>query len=262
MDRTYNVLAGIAASLIVFYTGMYRLCDLVFPVGFVYHIVTFRLAYLEISALRMVLTTFLLCFVDFLVSLVIFQVEVPENSWIWLLEFLVLIYMSSQISNQELKVYMSHDFLRLLLYVMTGIMKSISLVSSLVMMTRLGQITEIKTFILLFIVGMMKLGSPVIVYYLDILFIKKRFEDHVTEELLKRLKFFALAVFIAIEACAYYNEEIKLNLYSRGKFLQAQDVLFCKDFRGIHLISGSFMAGLYAFYSYEYGVLLIEKLND
>ena len=170
--------------------------------------------------------------------------------------------MNTQISNQELKVLLSHDFLRLLLYVMTGIIKSISLVSSLVVMTELGQITELKTFILLFIVGMMKLGSPAIVYYLDISLRKKRFEDHVIEESLKRLKHCALVVFVAIEACAYYNEEIKSTNYSRGRFIVAQDILFSKGFRGIHLISGSFMAGLYAFYSYEYGILLIEKLND
>ena len=262
MDRIFNVLAGVAMSLIVFYTGMFRLSDLLFPVVFVYHIATFRLAYLEAGVLRTILTTFCLSFVDIVVSVGLFQVRVPDSSWVWLLEFLVLVYMSSQISDQELKVYLSHDFLRLVLFVLAGLIKSVSLVSSLVMMAEIGTITEIKTFITLFILGMMKLGSSFGVYFLDVLYMKKKFGDNVIDEIWKRLKYLVIAVFVAIEACAYYNDEIKSNSYSLGRFLQAQDILFCKSFREVHLISGVYMGGLYAYYSYQYGVVLIEKLND
>lgn len=62
------------------------------------------------------------------------------------------------------------------LLVITGSIKSVSLVISLIMMAEIEQIIEMNTLIALFILGMMKFGRILIVYYLDVLFIKKNFK--------------------------------------------------------------------------------------
>jgi hypothetical protein len=262
MDLAGNLLVGIAGSTLVTLTGAVRYSEILFPAIFAYHIATFMLTFPDASFFRKVLTTFCLSFADLACTLVVFQIPVPSKIWLWLLEFLVLIYMSYHISTHELKYYLNNDWIRLLMFVSAGYLKSVSLVSSLVMHAESSEITHLKTFLALFLLGMLKLGSAFLVYYFDLSLLKRRLDKQSIDDVWYRLKVTAVAVLIAIETCAYFNQDIKNNHYQLGRFLTAQDLLFCGSFPQIHLVSGAFMAGLYAFNSYSYGLELAEKLGD
>ena len=256
-----SIIIGAGTSAAVYMTGAQVYAEYLFPAVFVYHIITFTLTYPEATLIRKLIITFLLSFADLFVTAAIFQIQLPRKLWLWVLEYAIIHYMVRQMTIDEIKQLLSHELVRLPIFILPGYIKSLSLLSTLCILTCEYDLKNLKGFVVLLVAGVLKMTSTIGVYYLDKLSLGGRFDRLSVDEIWNKFKVYVFGVCIAVEVCAYYERPIKeFNWSKSGNLIESY--MFGYNLSQSYLVPGIFFAGVYAYQSYNYGKILKERIEE
>ena len=221
--------------------------EILLPILYLYHILTFSLAYPNSHQLRRLLVSFSLSFADILITVFIFQKPYPEKLWFWISEFFVVYVMVANLTHKEIEIGLAGKNLRMVIYTVTGYLKAVGLVSSLIFLERNYPAKEIRGFIVQVLVGMCKLGSTVVVYYLDrVLCCNGTFDEVTLNGVSRRLKLSLMLVCIVIEIGVARPMEVNDYMYDPNTSI-------------VHSVAIAYMIIWYQTEAHEYGIKLRQN---
>lgn len=249
METIQCFFLGVGISLFIYYTGLTVVLELLLPILYLYHILTFSLTYPGANHIRRLIVSFSLSFSDIILTVLLFQEIWPEKLLLWTTEFFLVYVMVANLSHSDIQSALAGKSARAIIYAGSGYLKAISLVSTLLVCREKLPVNEPKGFIWSLIVGVSKLSATVGVYYIDrMLFCDKVFDNNSVNDIYKRIKFSFAAACVVIEVCDVWPRKPKDYLYDPSPSIPM--------FVGIAL-----MLTWYLYEAGEYGRKLREKSN-
>ena len=247
MVNLASIVFGAVISCGLYYSGYTIVLEILLPILYLYHILTFSLAYPNSHQLRRLFVSFSLSFADILITVIIFQKSYPEKLWFWISEFFVVYVMVANLTHKEIEIGLAGKNLRMVIYTVAGYLKAVSLVSSLVYLERNCSAKEMKGFIVHVLVGMCKLCSTIAVYYIDRIFCCNGSFDKVTlTGVSRRLKLSLMLVCLVIEICVVLPTDVNDYIYDPNASV-------------IHLVAVAYMVSWYLTEAHEYGIQLRQN---
>lgn len=242
-----SILFGAGISCGAYYSGCTVVLEILLPILYLYHILTFSLAYPNSHQLRRFIVSFSLSFSDIFTTILLFQKPCPDKLWFWVSEFFIVYVMVANLTHKEIEIGLAGKNLRMLIYAATGYLKAISLTSSLLFLNGSYRPVEFKGFIANVMVGMCKLGSTIAVYYADrIICCNGAFDEITLKGVWRRLKYSLVIVCVVVEACAVESIQVSDYLYDPSSSL-------------VNLLATTYMVSWYLIEAYEYGLRLRQN---
>ena len=150
--------------------------------------------------------------------------------------------MVANLIHKEIEIALAGKNLRIIIYIVTGYLKAVNIASSLGYLYTTYPPGEIKGFIMHISVGMLKLGSTVLVYSLDrFICYNDNFDEVTLSGIYRRLKLSVILICLLIEVSVSYNRPVENSWYDPNPSY-------------INLIAIAYMIIWYLDESHQYGL--------